>query len=93
MDALLDHAQNILGAAFSHQATQFGLAFTLAALIHARQVRSEIAKQMSSVVESIDKVAKAIRDDLAKQSARIEMVETGVQKLNNRVENLEKGKT
>lgn len=87
--SLIEYMQTLFGAAISHQATQFGIAFSLAAFIHARQVRSEIATQMTSVVSSIDSVAKAIREDLAEQSARIELVESGVQKLNNRVEKLE----
>lgn len=81
--------QSFLGEAFSHQVTQFGLAFTFAAYIHARQVRKEIALQMSNVASSIDEVTKALKEDLGKQGERLIKVEDGVQKLNNRVEKLE----
>lgn len=84
--------QELLGQAMNHQVTQFGLAFVIAAMIHAQQVRKEIAAQMASVVLSINEVAKALKDDLGKQSERLNGVETGIQKLNTRVEKLENTK-
>lgn len=93
---VLTQAQNFLGQAISHQVMQFGIAFGFAALVHAKQVRKEIRLQMSSMTESmvgsIDAVAKALKDDLGKQGERLSNVEVGVQKLNTRVEKLEKEK-
>ena len=90
---LIQLAQDILGPIVSHQATQFGFAFGLAAMLHARQVRKEIAIQMgglsNNVSSSIDEVTKVLREDLGKQSERLKNVESGVQNLNNRVEKLE----
>ena len=86
---VVGQAQSFLGMAFSQQVTQFGLAFGFAALIHAHQVKKEIAAQMGSIVKSIDDVARALREDLSKQSNRLEKVEDGVNKLNTRVEKLE----
>lgn len=78
--------------ALSHQVTQFSIAFTIAAWIHASQVKKEIANRMSNVTEAINNVALALRDDLTKQSKRIETVEGGINKLTSRVETLEKTK-
>lgn len=81
--------QDFLGPVFSHQVTQFGIAFGFAAYFHAQQVRKEISTQMLNVASSIDEVAKALREDLGKQSVRLERVESGVQNLNTRVDKLE----
>ncbi len=102
MDMLIGF-QDLFGQIVSHQATQFGLAFTLAAVIHARQVRKEIALQMGSVASSIDAVANVLKEDLKKQSESISLqskrlssvedkfyaIDDGLKKLNVRVEKLE----
>lgn len=85
----LTYIQEFLGRAVNHEVAQFGFAFMLAAWVHAREMKKEIATQMGSIATSIDDVAKALREDLSKQSSRLEKVEDGVNKLNTRVEKLE----
>lgn len=87
-----DKALSLLNAALSHEVTQFSLAFGLAALIHAHQVKKEIANQMSQITEAVRDVAKTLREDLAEQSRRIGFIEDGVNQLQSRVESLEKEK-
>lgn len=80
MDLL--NAIQVMGAdLLSRQVTQFGVAFTLAALVHARQVRKEIALQMTNISESIDNLGKALREDLKAQNIRLINIETRVEKL------------
>lgn len=78
------------GQALSHQVTQFTIAFVLAAIIHSKQVRKEIATQLGDVATSIDKVRVALVDDLQAQGKRLKSVEDGIQRLSTRVETLEK---
>jgi hypothetical protein len=48
--------------------------FSLAALLHSRQVRKEIKNQFDRLVE-------VLKDDLSKQSSRLGAVETRVERL------------
>lgn len=101
MDWLTPETINtIFGNAFSHQVVQFGTAFMIAAWMHAKQVRKEIALQtgltrdessahMDKITTSIDNVAKVLRQDLSKQGERIDNIENGISSLNDRVWQLE----
>ena|SRR5665213_734676 len=86
---LLIQSQTLLGSVFSHQITQFTIAFSLAAFVHSNQMRKEIATQMSSVVASIKEIGEALKADLKAQSSRLENVEIGFTKLTTRVDKLE----
>lgn len=67
----IDTVSAFVSMAFSHQVTQFGLAFTFAAWLHAGRVKKEIRSQMESMIEAVDKVAAVLKQDLAGQAARL----------------------
>jgi hypothetical protein len=83
----------ILGEALGSQVAQFCLAFTIAAYIHSGRVKNEIKTQISFLVSALDNLGDALKQDLKSQHDRIENVETGVNKLTNRVAALEIVKT
>ena len=60
---------------------KFGFAFTLAALIHASQVKREISKQFTIMADAFNNLANALRQDLSEQTKRIVKVEERVDKL------------
>lgn len=80
---------SLLGEAFGHQVTQFGIAFAIAAWLHAGRVKKEIKEQMGNVVSAVDNVASVLRQDLNHQSERIGHIEEGLGKLSSRVIALE----
>lgn len=82
----------ILSAAMNEQIMQFGMAFGLAALIHAKQVRKEIKAQFNEVTSAINNFATALKMDLAQQSERIVKVEKSVDNMYVRVNALESSK-
>lgn len=86
----VSHLAQFLGVALNHQVTQFSIAFTLAAFIHAQQVKKEIKLQMTGITEALNSVATALRQDLAAQIKRIGNIEDGVAKLAVRVDAIEK---
>lgn len=88
----LTYLQDLVGQALSHQVSQFGIAFVIAAWVHANQVKKEISGQMGLVTEAINNVATALRQDLAVQSDRIGNVEKKLINLNSRLETIEKPK-
>ncbi len=67
----------------------FGVAFAIAAWLHAGRVKQEIRIQMANVVDAVDNVAAVLRQDLTKQSERIGQIEEGLGKLTSRVSVLE----
>lgn len=80
---------SLMGEALGHQVTQFGIAFAIAAWVHAGRVKKEIKEQMSNVVAAVDNVASVLRQDLTHQSERIGHIEDGLGKLTTRVASLE----
>lgn len=88
-----EHLVELFGSAVSHDATKFGLAFSLAAWIHSGRVRKEIKALGAGIVESVDKVAFALKQDLKVQVERMDRIENGIGQLTTRVTTLEtKGK-
>lgn len=81
-----DTVTAFLGAALASQVTQFGIAFSFAAFIHAGRMRKEIAAQVGPLTAAVNNLASALRQDLSAQSKRIDNVES-------RVQNLEKPNT
>lgn len=85
-----DWVSSFLNEALQLQVTQFGIAFTLAAWIHAGRVKKEIKFQVeamtSAMTEAINNVAVTLRQDLSAHAERITRVEdivfknTGVMK-------------
>ncbi len=73
-----DSLPNLLSTAMGSQVTQFGIAFAIAAFIHAGRMKKEIASQMSQVVGAVNNLAQALRQDLSSQSDRISKVELDV---------------
>ncbi len=85
MDWLTSEAvSGFLNAAMASQVTQFGVAFSIAAFIHAGRVKKEIASQAGQITGSIDNLASALRQDLANQSERIGKVENRVAKIEDK---------
>lgn len=60
------------------QVVHYGFLFLLAAFIHARQVRREIALQFTMVSAALNNVAKALTEDLAQHSERLDKIEKDV---------------
>lgn len=85
----LDIIKNLFGDAISSQVTQFTIAFTLAAYIHAGRVKKEIKAQFSHLTDVIGELGAALRQDLNTHSERIGAVEKNVSQLSDRIENLE----
>lgn len=96
-------AEKFVGEVVTHEIAQAGFFFTLAALIHARQVRKEIRSQFEFLTTAINSVATALKQDievhtktLEAQSSRLKTVEngfdelrTGLTKAHNRIDKLE----
>lgn len=72
----------LFGDAISTKITQAGFFFIVAAWFHSARVKKEIAKNFSSLTNSIDNLALTLRDELKTQSVRID-------NLNVRVGNIE----
>ncbi len=70
-----------VSATLASQVTQFGIAFALAAHIHASKMKKEIANQMGQVVDAINNLGRDLRKDMADQAKRIETVESEVKLL------------
>lgn len=56
----------------------YGFLFLVAAFIHAKQVRKEIALQFTAVSAALNNVADALKQDLAKHSQRLDNIEKDV---------------
>lgn len=59
----------------ANQVAQYGSFFTLAAWIHAGQVKREIRSQFEIVTIAINNVADVLRQDLDKLNSRVEALE------------------
>lgn len=84
-----DHLKVLMGDALSNQVTQFGIAFCLAALIHASRVKKEIALQGEGIRIAFNNLAEVLKADLTTQSKRIAVVEDGVTQLNEHVKQID----
>lgn len=73
---------SLLGQALQYQVTQFGIAFSLAAWIHAGRVKKEINSQAGVMIAAMQDIASALRQDLAAQQENL-----GI--LGNRVDRIE----
>lgn len=73
-----DTILSFLGEASRNQVVHSGFFFTLAALLHAKQVRKEIATQFSTISLALNNVADALKQDLVKHSERLDRVEKDV---------------
>lgn len=89
VNSLYEIAAPHFAGAMQSQVVQFGIAFSIAAYIHAGRVQIEIREQLVGVADSIKDLGRALRQDLASQSDRIGNVEKNMSQLNSRVENLE----
>ncbi len=65
---------SFLSEAANHQVVQSGFLFTMAAFIHASQVKKEIATQFTTLTASIDRLAHAMET----HSVRLDNVEKDV---------------
>lgn len=72
---------DLLGNAVQSQVAQFGIAFSLAAWIHARQVKKEIAYHLEGIRAAIVELGRDLRRDMALQSERIGKLEERVDKI------------
>lgn len=81
----------LFGSAIQEKAIQFGAAFTFAAWIHSGRVKKEISSLGAGIITSVNAVADALKQDLQKQSERMDKIDNGFVKLTSRVEALEKG--
>jgi hypothetical protein len=81
--------QTFLGEAISSQVAQFGIAFSLAALIHAGRVKKEIASQAAGIRIAFNNLADALKGDLKVQSERLGKVEDGVSELKDQVHKID----
>ncbi len=87
-----EQLQAVLGQAFSSEVFKFSCAFSLAAMIHAKQVRKEIGIQFTGAITAINDLTSVLRQDLEKQSKRIGMIEAAVGKIDGRLTKIEKPK-
>lgn len=85
-------AMKLVGEAAASQIAQAGFFFTLAAMLHARQVRKEIANQFGILTGAINNVATALKKDLESHAERLDKVEDGFQRMDSRVTKLEHSK-
>lgn len=85
MDLLTDFISPII----EHDVTKWTLAFSIAAWLHSGRVKKEIKTQFVGIVDSINNLGVALRNDMNSQSDRIINVEQGVNKLTDRVSLLE----
>lgn len=69
------------GDTFQSQFSQTLAMFGLAAWIHSGRVKKEIAAQTGNVVSAVNNLALALRQDLASQASRIDVVENRVDAL------------
>ena len=72
----------LLNGALEHQVVSFTFAFTLAAWIHSKQVRTEIKSQFGELVLGLDRLGEKLEN-------RLEKVEDAVSKITERVDALE----
>ncbi len=79
----VDNLPALLNAALASQVTQFGIAFSIAAFIHAGRMKKEIAFQMSNISLAVNNLATALRQDLASQAERLAEVEVRVNNIEN----------
>jgi hypothetical protein len=64
--------KSFFSEASQSQIAQAGFFFTMAAWLHAGQVKKEIRKNFEALTTSIDKVADAFREDLKAQGERLD---------------------
>lgn len=72
---------HLFGTAIGSQVAQFGVAFSIAAWIHAGRVKKEIAAQLSGIKDAVNDLSAALRQDLEKQSQRISQIDARVSKI------------
>lgn len=85
IESLLQQSDTFLASSVTH----YGIAFAIAAFIHSGRVKREIAGQMSILIDSINKLGESLRNDMNRQSQRIDFVSNEVGTLTSRVETLE----
>lgn len=71
----LESIGNMIGPVFSHQMTQAGLAFTIAAWFHSGRVKSEIRSQSVLISEAFNNLAQALRQDMNNLNSRVTALE------------------
>lgn len=77
----LEKLMGLFGEAATSQVVHYGGFFTLAAFIHAKQVRAEIKNQFSLLMSSIDNLSRA----LASHASRLDTVEQDVKIIKNKL--------
>lgn len=85
IESLVQQSNTVLASSVTH----YGIAFAIAAFIHSGRVKKEIANQMSTLVSALNSLGEALRQDMKKQSQRIDFVSSEVETLTSRVESLE----
>jgi hypothetical protein len=78
-------------SSLNHQITQWTIALFVASWLHSGRVKKEIKLQMSNLVNVIDGLGLALREDLKIQSQRIEKVEKSLENMDGRVKHIEGG--
>lgn len=74
----MEWVTEFLNEANRNQVFHYGFLFLIAAFIHAKQVRKEIALQFTAVSAALNNVADALKQDLAKHSQRLDTIEKEV---------------
>lgn len=73
-------ALNFVSGAMQSQIAQYVTAFSIAAWIHSGRMKKEIALQVGGIKEALQDLGAALREDLKRQSERIEKLEKEVYK-------------
>ena len=86
MDWLINYQGfiELVSSTLSKDVTQFGIAFTLAALIHAGRVKKEIRMNFSGLKDVMKDFVSALRQDLEIQAKRISNLEEEVRIMNKK---------
>lgn len=71
----MDLYLGLLSHAFSHQVTQFGLAFTVAAWLHGGRVKREIRLMGGEIGGAFNNLAEALKNDLKNLNERVAVLE------------------
>lgn len=77
----VDTLMGLVGPAIKNQVFVFSIAFILAARLHAKEVRKEIAISMKTIADSIDNVRIALENELKAQTSRIDKMDGRVSAL------------
>lgn len=73
--ANIETIERLLGPLMSHQVTQFGLAFAIAAWLHSGRVKKEIKAQADQISAAFNNLAEALRNDLKSLNDRVSALE------------------